>query len=59
MDHAKSVIESELLDLSQLTLEDVRAHRGGSEWQTVERRLTREFRNPSVFFADPQSSADR
>ncbi|MFB6956722.1 hypothetical protein ACFCYB_06700 [Streptomyces sp. NPDC056309] len=57
MDHAGAIIESELLDLSQLTLEDVQAYRNGHEWQNVERRLLREFSNPSVFAGDPKSSA--
>lgn len=58
MDHANSVIESELLDLSQLKLEDVRTHRDGHEWQRMECRLLGEFGNPSVFAGDPKSSAD-
>ncbi|MEV5013251.1 hypothetical protein ACIGW1_03755 [Streptomyces sp. NPDC053780] len=58
MDHTATIIESELLDLSRVTLEDVHAYRSGSEWQRVERRLLREFGNPSVFAGDPKSSAD-
>ncbi|MEU4466504.1 MULTISPECIES: hypothetical protein [unclassified Streptomyces] len=58
MNHAKSVIESELLDLSQLTLEDVRTYRNWHEWQSMECRLLQEFGNPSVFAGDPKSSAD-
>ncbi|MFB7335968.1 hypothetical protein ACFC00_30705 [Streptomyces adustus] len=57
MDHAGAIIESELLDLSQLTLEDVQAYRNGHEWQNVERRLLREFGNPSVFAGDPTPPA--
>ncbi|MEV8033440.1 hypothetical protein [Streptomyces sp. NPDC086182] len=57
MDQTASAIESELLDLSQLTLGDVWTYRRGVEWQEMERRLLHEFANPSVFAGDPKSSA--
>lgn len=58
MDHTATIIESELLDLSRVTLGDVPVYRDGPEWQKVESRLLREFKNPSVFAGDPKSSAD-
>lgn len=56
MEQSGAVIESELLDLTGLSLTDVRTGRIGHEWQAMEQRLLREFGNPSVFAADPDTT---
>jgi hypothetical protein len=56
MDQSGPLIESELPDLTQLTLEDVRTCRRGWDWRAIEQRLLNEFGNPSVFAGDPKSS---
>ena len=55
MEQSGAIIESELLDLTGLTLEDVRARHSHHEWYVMEQRLLREFSNPSVFAGDPKS----
>lgn len=55
MEQSGALIESELLDLTGLTLEDVRASHNRYEWHAMEQHLLREFSNPSVFVGDPKS----
>jgi hypothetical protein len=56
MQQSGAVIESELLDLTGMTLEDIRACQDHREWRRMEQRLLSECGDPSLF-ADTKSSA--
>lgn len=50
MDQSRTVIESQLLDLTGVTLEDMYTRRG-REWGEMEQRLLRDLGNPATSLA--------